>query len=285
MGTKVYNIEIAGACCSVSIEDQFIKDAFDICTSGYMKGGFLSEGVPEISFKVTHTLPQKPEVRQQRIFYHAMEYDSVSAGMYFDTDSLNGSLGMILGNHEKMTMVRIIELIETFLCNVFIFYYFLKQNGTLIHSSGIADGERGYVFAGASGNGKSTIAKLSAPRMILCDDLVFLRKNGDGKKRIWGTPFFGDADSINRSAECKAIFFIEKSDTNKAIPINTMTASVELLKEGIIGSFLSMESLRNIISHATLFPLLLDLLDGIPCYRLKFKKENSFWEVINGLSK
>ncbi len=67
--------------------------------------------------------------------------------------------------------------------------------GVEIHGCGIVDSSgAGYLFAGHSGAGKSTIARLwqAQPDVtILSDDRVILRKTGD---QIWmhGTPWHGD---------------------------------------------------------------------------------------------
>jgi len=154
--------------------------------------------------------------------------------------------------------------------------------GIFIHSCGIAEGNYGYVFAGPGGSGKSTIGKLSVPRTVICDDLVLLLKNTNGKRRIFGTPFFGDLQCVNENLNCRALYFIEKSNTNEIIPISRMYAVAELMKEGVIGSFVSIPGIQNIFSSSKLFYSILDILETVPCFRIKFKKDNSFWELING---
>jgi hypothetical protein len=57
------------------------------------------------------------------------------------------------------------------------------------------------------------------------------------------------------------------------------------MKEGVIGGFVSIAGIQNILSCSKLFSSIVDLLDGVPCFRIKFKKDNSFWELINGQSK
>ena len=54
------------------------------------------------------------------------------------------------------------------------------DGGLLLHAAGIAVQDQGYVFTGASGTGKSTIAQLFADQgaLILSDERVILRQQG-----------------------------------------------------------------------------------------------------------
>lgn len=72
-----------------------------------------------------------------------------------------------------------------------------QGRGVEVHACGVRDDEtgNGYLFAGQSGAGKSTIARLwneSARATVLSDDRIILRRIGD---EIWmyGTPWHGDA--------------------------------------------------------------------------------------------
>jgi hypothetical protein len=178
--------------------------------------------------------------------------------------------------------VRITELIESFICNAYIFFFALQGIGTFIHACGVDDGNNGYIFAGPSGYGKSTIGKLSLPRTILCDEMVLLKKDCVWGKTVFGTPYVGESKGLNRGVRCRGMFFIEQSIENVLFPISRMSAAITLIKEGIMGNFLSLEGVRNIVPYDRFLPLVLDLLEGIPCYRLRFKKDNSFWRLIHG---
>lgn len=280
MITKQQIIEIGEVRCSIGFENGFFQNEFDLLMNDYRRWGFCSEEKPDIHITVKNNLILQPS-KNNHIFYHSMEYDSVYATMIFDTDKFEGEIGFIIKQNEKMTIIRIIELIETFICNAYIFYFGLKKMGTFIHSCGIAEGENGYIFAGPSGYGKSTIANLSHPRTILCDEIILLKSNGNGKKQMFGSPFIGESESINKGFICKGIYFIEQGSTNEIIPISRMTSAITLLKEGIMGNFMSIEGINNIFSHSNYLSLLIDLLEGVPCYRLKFKKDNTFWKHIN----
>jgi hypothetical protein len=282
MITGQQTIEIGEVRCSIGFEDGFFQNEFKLILADYRRWGFCAEGMPEITIVVKEAfLPPPPPASNNTIFYQSMDYDSIHATLLFDTKRFQGEIGVTIQKDDKFTIVRITEIIETFICNAYIFYFGLNGIGTFIHSCGIADGEKGYIFTGPSEEGKSTIAKLSNPKTVLSDEMVLLRKSNNGRKKVYGTPFNGELEGINRCVDCKGIYFIEQGSTNEIIPISRMTSAITLLKEGIMGNFMSIEGINNIFSHSNYLSLLIDLLEGVPCYRLKFKKDNTFWKHIN----
>jgi len=238
--------------------------------------------MPEITIVVKEALLSPPLKSNNTIFYQSMEYDSIDATLLFDTKRFKGEIGVAIKRGDKFTIVRISELIETFICNAYIFYFFLNGIGTFIHSCGIADGEKGYVFTGPSEEGKSTIAKLSYPKTVLSDELVLLRKSNNGRKKVYGTPFNGKLEGINRGVDCKGIYFIEKNNTNEIIPISRMSAVVALMKEGVTGGFMSIDGIQRICTAPGYLSLLTELLEGVPRYKMRFTRDSSFWEAIDG---
>ena len=275
-------IEIGEVRCSVVLEDGFFQKEFDSILSSYKHMGFCTERKPEIKIIVRGQPIPLPSLLTKKMFYYSMDYDSVTATLFFDMERFEGHIGIAINRDEMFTPVRIWELVETFICNAYLFYFLFNELGTFIHSSSIADDTGGYIFAGHSGAGKSTIARLSSPRTILSDDLVLLRKGKNGKRQVFGTPFVGDSPSINRGVDCKAIYFLEKDDSCEIVPVTRMDSVVRLMKEGVIGGFIWHDAIQNIYPYSRYLFLLIDLFDGIPCFKLRFKKDNSFCEVING---
>lgn len=85
-----------------------------------------------------------------------------------------------------------------------VFNLFLHQRGGfLIHACSVVNGNRGYLFPGVSGCGKSTIAHMSAGKNVLSDELsCVIREKGD--YTVCGTPWRGN--SMKR-AKIRAIVF------------------------------------------------------------------------------
>jgi hypothetical protein len=282
MITGQQTIEIGEVGCSIGFTDGFFEDEFGLILYDYRQRGFCTGKSSDIVVVVKeHAFPQ-PVHLNEKIFYHSLEYDSVCATMLFDTEKFEGKIGIMIRKPDRFTIVRIAELLETFICNAYIFYFFVKGIGTFIHSCGIAVGEKGYIFAGPSEHGKSTIAKLSLPRTVLCDEIVLLRKMESGKRHVFGTPFSGEIESTNKSADCEGIYFIEKGDVTEITSISRMAAVIDLMREGVIGRFMSIDAIMRICPIPKYLALLTEILEDIPCYRMKFLKNDSFWEVING---
>jgi len=282
MITGQTNITIGNVSCSIQFEDNFFMDTFGLYLSDHEEWGFCTDGEPCMTITVKEGHIPRSSSLSGHMFYHSLEYDTVSASMLLDSAALQGEIGLTVVRRDDLTIVRITELIELFVCTAFIFYFVLNGTGTFIHACGISDGNNGYIFTGPSGYGKSTIAKLSSPRTVLCDEMVLLKKDNCGRKSVFGTPFVGESAGLNRGVPCGGIYFIEQSLSDELLPISRMAGVISLMKEGMMGNFLSLKGIQDIFPSRDFLTLLLDLLEGIPCYRLRFRKDNSFWRLIDG---
>jgi hypothetical protein len=67
------------------------------------------------------------------------------------------------------------------------------HDGLLIHASAVAAANGcGYVFAGTSGSGKTTIARLLHTASVLNDELCVVRTDRKRQVTVTGTPFWGE---------------------------------------------------------------------------------------------
>jgi hypothetical protein len=105
-----------------------------------------------------------------------------------------------------------------------------RGRGVEIHGSGmIGPDGRGTLFAGQSGAGKTTMARLwvSDPDVtILSDERIILRQEGDD---IWmyGTPWHGDGHIANQGrVRLARVFFLRHATENavRAVPATDATA-------------------------------------------------------------
>ncbi len=72
-----------------------------------------------------------------------------------------------------------------------------RRQGLLLHGAGIELDGDGYVFCGASGAGKTTIAELAAGRgRVLTDETVLVRLDGE-EPQLFSTPFWGSSTPRN----------------------------------------------------------------------------------------
>lgn len=104
--------------------------------------------------------------------------------------------------------------------------------GGIFHAAGCLYNNDGWVFAGVSGAGKSTISTLLARTggwSPVSDDRVVIRK-APGGYRVYGTPWPGEAGfAENRGKSLKGIFLLEKGKENRIEPIPKTDAAAGLL--------------------------------------------------------
>ena len=105
-----------------------------------------------------------------------------------------------------------------------VLYYLTVISGDImIHASGVNIADRGYLFSGTSGKGKSTIARIfgeSAARIIHDDRLIIRSINGE--YHMYNTPVYRD-DKPEESL-LHRIFLIEHGNENKTVPVTGASA-------------------------------------------------------------
>jgi len=112
------------------------------------------------------------------------------------------------------------DLIYDFLQVLMINYLALTKRGVIFHGMGVKDSKNGLLFAGESGAGKSTVARIwhqYSNAMVLNDDRIVAR-NVNGKFFIYGSPWHGAFDdylgNFMEPAPLKKLFFIYHSTKN-----------------------------------------------------------------------
>ncbi|MFH0920231.1 MAG: hypothetical protein V1913_07695 [Fibrobacterota bacterium] len=137
-------------------------------------------------------------------------------------------------NFKRMTG-RLSIVRDRFVFNAFlrIFYATLLpyHEGFLLHASAIADKNKGWAFAGPSGAGKTTLAKLLSGHAVLTDELAAMRRE-KGTFYLYGTPFQGEYSGPRRALRTRlaALFFLKKMDRTVAYPLPPGIALKKLLQ-------------------------------------------------------
>ncbi len=152
------------------------------------------------------------------------------------------------------------------------------DNGLLLHAAAVSDGKRGCIFFGPSGSGKTTVARLSAGRTILTDELALIRSH-DGGYRVFGTPFWGEftPGRSNSHADLSNLYALKKAGTNKLVPVDRVRAVAELYR-----CVLFFSSEANLLSQ--ILDTCVSLVDSVPVHEIHFLPDPSFWQVVNGQS-
>lgn len=124
-----------------------------------------------------------------------------------------------------------------YMCSGSSFYKnLLDFDGLMVHASAVVVDGRAYLFAAASGTGKSTHTNLWLERFgdrayILNDDKPAIRKT-ENKWLAYGTPWSGKHDiSVNAGVPLAGIAVLERGSVNKIKPLDGIKAVASILKQ------------------------------------------------------
>ena len=160
----------------------------------------------------------------------------------------------------------------TNLYSAFIVYH---NWGLLIHSSCVIEEGRAHIFAGQSGAGKSTAARLSEPRPLLSDEATLIQITPT-EIIVHNSPFRSEMISSGEAeyAPLASIQLLHQSVQNNRIKIRKPDALIQLMDKVFYWGN-SPEETKAILH------LLRTLVDIVPAYELYFKKDDTFWELIS----
>jgi len=149
------------------------------------------------------------------------------------------------------------------------------KSGFLLHAASAVRDGRAFLFAGASGAGKTTIARL-APEdaKVLTDEVSYVRRQKDGYF-AFGTPFAGELAKVgeNMRAPIAALYLLAKGPRNRIEPVARSEAARALLSN-ILFFAEDPEFVEWVFQSACEFVGL------VPVYRLTFSPNARVWEMI-----
>jgi hypothetical protein len=151
-----------------------------------------------------------------------------------------------------------------------------RGRGVLLHAFGVSLDDQGYVFAGVSGAGKSSLATLwegQEGMTLLSDDRVIVRQR-EGRFWVYGTPWHGDARVASPDAvPLERIFLIQHANENTAVPLNPLDATSRLL-------VCSFPTFWDAEGMAFTLKFLDELSQTVPCYELGFVPDESVVDFV-----
>lgn len=192
--------------------------------------------------------------------------------IFIDSTKGQGEIVYFTGEKSKGLKQWISHIIRTaryIFINLLLFAPGKKR--LLLHAAGIEKKGEGYLFLGGNGSGKSTICSLSKKYYVLHDDMIAVEYKKDHSR----FEIYSPDNPLNR-ANLKQIFFIDKSNKNR---LENM-ATNEAFKEGLRNT---INFKRNFIYQdfsKEKIDLAMELFKSIPCYRLYFKKDSTFWDLV-----
>lgn len=155
------------------------------------------------------------------------------------------------------------------------FAYFLSEkDGFIIHAAGVIFKNNAYIFVGPSGSGKTTITKILKKRgiNIISDEKIVISRKNDSFF-AFGFPWGNDK---NRCAPVKNILFLKKSDKINFRRLSHTSAIAEIFPQ-ITLKILDEKIAKNILDTLSL------LFKKVPGFKMKFLKNDSFWDKLENL--
>ena len=150
-----------------------------------------------------------------------------------------------------------------------------RKGGFLVHASSAIRNGRAFLFSGASGAGKTTMARLAPPDAALLTDEISYVTLQDGRYTAVGTPFYGELARVgeNLRAPVECVYLLAKGPENKIEPIDGADA-VRGLMENILFFARDPEFVKLVFDAA------LDFVSRVPIRRLTFAPDARVWELI-----
>jgi hypothetical protein len=167
----------------------------------------------------------------------------------------------------KDNVLKVLNPVTYPLDQIILMHYLASRQGILIHAAGIGMNNNGYIFAGRSGAGKTTISKQFVAKnyeSLLSDDRVIVRKIDD-ELRVFGTPWPGEGRiASNTSLPLAGIFFLSHGDSNMIEELKPQKALEKLLPVVSIPWY-DPEIMNHILSSCE------TLISEIPAYTIHFR--------------
>ena len=150
-----------------------------------------------------------------------------------------------------------------------------QKGGFLVHASSAICNGRAFLFAGVSGAGKTTMARLAPPGAALLTDEISYVTLEDGRYTAVGTPFFGElaraGENLRAPIEC--VYLLAKGSENKIEPIMGADAV-----RGLLGNILFFARDPEFVK--LVFDAAFDFVSRVPIRCLTFVPDSRVWELI-----
>jgi len=153
--------------------------------------------------------------------------------------------------------------------------FVLEEGGLLLHAATVVRAGRAYVFFGPSGAGKTTVTRLSATDTVLSDDMTLVLPGPRGFEAV-GIPFGMAHHHVPDTREAFPIAGLHRLVQSPAVERTAMSGAAALAELTTCLPYVCEdreEAARSLDIAGR-------LLAAVPVWRLFFRKDDSFWNVI-----
>lgn len=230
--------------------------------------GFVSNSAqPSIEFDIDLRPPGVTEPEADVVVAHSHGRWTLLRGDFYAEWEPASRRGWIRQSCNPYSIDAVLRIVHTLVL--------AKQGGLLLHSASAVRHGKAFLFAGVSGSGKTTIARLAPPdATLLTDEISYIRKREHGYT-AFGTPFTGELAKLgeNVSAPVAALYLLAKGAENRIEPVSAAEAARSLLANILF--FAQDEDLVQSAFHTAF-----DFVSRVPVFRLTFVPDARVWELI-----
>lgn len=227
----------------------------------------IGEGnVPDLSLRINHGYGEHFEDYDVKIIKKENHIVYLRKDYFIEVDS----------SFRNATISAYDELaLKHALMNLYSSFILHHNWGLLLHSSCVIDGDKAHIFAGHSGAGKSTAARLSAPRELLSDEATLI-KVSDRSIRIYDSPFRSELETVGYKLHVtlSSIQLLFQDKFNERSQVKQSDAFMQLMDKVFYWPYKEDEVVR-------VLDFLKKIVRNVPVYDLHFQKNNTFWELIS----
>jgi hypothetical protein len=180
----------------------------------------------------------------------------------------------IYSETEKLPNGLLPDPLQYPLAEVLMICLLAQGRGLMVHACAIDDVGHGYLFAGNSTHGKSTMAHLWRDKAcVLNDDRIVLRKH-EGKFWMYGTPWHGDYTGVApQGIPLEKVFFLSQGDVNSIRSVEGAFAASKLLTR-------CFPPLWHEDGMSFTIDFCAQLVNVIPCYELGFVPDKDIVDFV-----
>lgn len=178
-----------------------------------------------------------------------------------------------------------------------IYRHAIGSGGFPIHGAFVERGGKGVLLAAKGGTGKSTCCRrIPEPWKACSDDEALVTMDRTGHYEVhpfptWSDLFFNNNAGtwdVQHHVPLSAIFFLEQSKTDEAVPIGSGVAAgytYLYATQGYTRSLLGMDHEGQKQENMKLFDNTCRMAKNVPAYMLKVSLTGRFWEEIDRVLK